>query len=1205
MLKLYTFGGLRIELDGRPLQLPTQKAGALLAYLAAFRDRPHPRSVLTGLLWPKVDESKARRRLSDTLWRIRHVLGDYVLANDERIWLNLDLPCWLDVEQFQSAVSKLKPESSDPELIERALALYRGPFLDGVYHDWALLEQERLRGLYLEALGHLLTHHKRVGDYTAALGVARRLVATEPLHETAHRELMRLYHLLGRDAEAVAQYRRCQEILQQELGVSPAPETEKLYRTLSRRAHPPAAAPEAHLPTPALSPAPSLDEPPLVGREAERAALLSRLEAAASGQGGILLLEGEPGVGKSRLAQELVAGARWRNIEVVLPHADEKTAPAYGLLLGALSPLLTPLRIRQLTRLVEPVHLQALAPLFPPLAETLSVSSPLPELPPPQARERIQQALVALVLGLAQIKPCLWVLEDVQDADAETLSLLPHLLPALKRSRTFVLLTGRSAEMRAAPVVWETLQALDRAGPFPRCTLARLDEDAIGRLVRNLLGDEDAILTEHLAHESDGVPLYLVETLKAWRDEGYLLPGESGTWRWSGDAPAVPPSHLGEAVIAHRLSRLSPASEQVLASAAVVGAEVDFDLLARVCALPGRGPDMTETDPYLLATDELLSLGFLGETNIGYRFSHEQVRQAVYRSLPPSQRQRLHRRVALAVEELGPERFELLAHHFAAAGQRKPAIHYLTRAAESARALFAHKNALSCYDRLLDLLTYAEDRAARYDVLCDRAEALGWIGDREAQGRDLDEMLGLARALSDDARLAETLHRRSEWRRMQGRYAPANEDALAALEIYRRLGDDRAQAALLAQLGWNIVYTADRPQAVDYFRQALPIYESLGDLAGQVNCLSGLVNAAELDGDYVLAMSHLKRNLALAEVTQDPIRISRAYHNRGVIHYDLGDLAAAEADLERALELKETTGDLRSQAITHFYLGAVDAERNDLEAAKAHLDRALEIFRDVKDISWEGDTLAALGRLALLQGDAKTAEENLRFAGQRCLELGECSYAVIHLSYLAVAELDLENMENAWEKSREAVAELDAGLLGVERPQRIYYNHYRVAQATRHWAAARAALEEAARIVDERGKRIDDPALRETYRTGLRANRAIAEAAARLPPPGRLRVHLARADAPAHRRPAPEETVTVTWSVEAGEEEAALFEREGKVALRRHRILRLLDEAQEANASPTVADLAGALDVSPRTIRSDLAALREQGHDVRTHGHRA
>ena len=1219
MLHLYTFGGLRIERNGQPLQLPTHKARDLLAYLITFRDRPHPRPVLAGVLWPDLLEEKARRRLSDTLWRVRRVLGDYVMADEECIWFNADLPCWLDVDDFvvKSQTPMPKSRKGEPEAgvwdlvigdLRDAVALYRGPFLDGLYHDWVLLERERLHGLYLEVLGRLLELHKHVGHYESALTIAQRIVAAEPLHEAAHRELMRLYHLLGRDAEAVAQYHRCREILRQELDVAPAPETEALYHILSRRVPSPLGVPTVHLPAPARRPALDLDQLPLVGRDDERAALLSHLEAAASGRGSIVLLEGEAGIGKTRLAQELIAGARWRNICATMACAGETGASSsYALLLAALTPALTPLRIRQLARLVDPIHLQAAAPLLSPLSSPLSPLSsplsPLPSLSPPQARERLQQALIALIVGLAHIAPHLWVLEDLQWADTETLSLLPLLLPRLTESRVLLLLTGRSAELRANPAVWNALQALDRAGPLARYTLTRLDADAVCSLVRNLLGEDDPALTDCLVRESEGVPLYLVETLKVWRDGGYLLPTERGTWRWQGEAPAALPSHLGEAVIGHRLSRLSPAAEEVLVAAAVIGTEVDFDLLACVCAPPGPLPDQAASDPHLLAaSDELLHLGLLVETDTGYRFSHERVRRVVYQRLSPSQRQRLHRRVALALEALFPEQFELLAHHFAAAGEREPAVHYLTRAAERARGLFAHRAALSCYDRLLELLTRSEDLPARYDVLRDRAEVLGWIGDREAQGRDLEEMLRLARTLSDDARLAHTLRLRSEWHRLQGRYGPADEDALAALEIYRRLGDNHAQADLLSQLGWNAVYTVNYPRATDYLQKALSIYQALGDPQGQIHCLTGLMSAAELDGNCFLSFSYGQQCMALAKATGDPHCIGRAFFTVGLNYYDIGDMEAAEVHLRQALHLDETTGDRRRQAVTHFYLGEVAAERGDLETAQAHLDTALEILREVRDLSWEGDALAALGRLALLQGNPATAAERLRAAYRRRRELDEPAYAVIDLSYLALAELALEDEEAAWQHSQEAVTELEAGLPGVEHPQRIYYNHFRVAEAIRRWAAARAALEAAGRVVAKRAERIGDPALRGKYLTGHRVNRAIAEALAAQPPPGHLRVRLARADAPRHRRPTPDETVVVTWTVDAGEEDAALAEREGQVALRRQRLLRLLAEAEAAGARPTVADLAGALDVSPRTVRADIAALRRQGHPIRTRG---
>ncbi|MEA3397408.1 MAG: DUF1670 domain-containing protein, partial [Chloroflexota bacterium] len=270
-----------------------------------------------------------------------------------------------------------------------------------------------------------------------------------------------------------------------------------------------------------------------------------------------------------------------------------------------------------------------------------------------------------------------------------------------------------------------------------------------------------------------------------------------------------------------------------------------------------------------------------------------------------------------------------------------------------------------------------------------------------------------------------------------------------------------------------------------------------------------------------------------------------------------------------------------------------------------HLQTALETLREVQDVSWEAYTLSLLGEVDLLQDDPVAAREHQETAYQLRSELGEHDDAAIGLSYLARAELGLGDEAAAWRHSQEVIAKAEAEWSGTERPPEIYYNHFCVAESTRHWAAARAALEEAARIVDERAERIGDPVWQKKYRTGLMANRAIAEAVACQPPPGQLCVSLARAGIPAHRRPTSGETVTVTWTIDAGEEDAVLAGREGKVALRRHRLLRLLAEAEAARALPTVTDLSGGLGVSSRTVRADLAILRRQGHIARTRGHRA
>jgi tetratricopeptide (TPR) repeat protein len=407
---------------------------------------------------------------------------------------------------------------------------------------------------------------------------------------------------------------------------------------------------------------------------------------------------------------------------------------------------------------------------------------------------------------------------------------------------------------------------------------------------------------------------------------------------------------------------------------------------------------------------------------------------------------------------------------------------------------------------------------------------------------------------------------------------------------------------MLTQLGRNILYTEDCFRAAAYFQEALPIHEAANDIKGKIDCLMGLAYIAQYEGDLSLSLTYCRRSLTLARAIADHHLINYTLSSVGLGYVDLGDMETAETYLRQALRLAETSGERRRQAIAHVRLAHVALNRGDLEIAQTHLQTALETLREVQDVSWEAYTLSLMGELDLLQDNPAAAREHQEAAHQLRSELGEHDDAAMGLSYLALAELALGDETAAWQHSQEVIAKAEAEWSGTERPPEVYYNHFRVAEATRHWTAARAALEEAARIVAERAGRIGDPALRETYLAGLLANRDIAEAVACQPPPGRLRVRLARAEAPIHRRPTPEETIIVTWTVDAGEPDAALAEREGKVALRHHRLMRLLAEAEAVGARPAVADLAGALDVSSRTVRSDLAALRRQGYAVRTRG---
>ena len=294
-------GGFQLRVDSRAVPLPAKKAQALLAYLALRPGRPHGRDTLMGLLWGEATEQRARHSLRQTVFHLRRVFrrarNAALVVRGDTIALKTAAVS-VDALEFQRHLRR-----GTPAALEAALALYQGALLDGVnvaeasFEEWLRPERERFREAVLEALTKLLTHHTKRGAIEAAAQTATRLLALDPLQETIHRALMRLYARQGRRAHALRQYQVCVRVLQRELGVEPEPETRKVYREVLQQRAPSTRTPD-HTGDPfrrrwrgapaGLREVPSL-EPPVVGRRAELARLHDALREVCGGRGRIVV----------------------------------------------------------------------------------------------------------------------------------------------------------------------------------------------------------------------------------------------------------------------------------------------------------------------------------------------------------------------------------------------------------------------------------------------------------------------------------------------------------------------------------------------------------------------------------------------------------------------------------------------------------------------------------------------------------------------------------------------------------------------------------------------------------------------------------------------------------------------------------------------------------------------------------------------------
>src|SRR5262249_47473874 len=345
-LQLRLLGGFDLQAGpDHAVAIQLKKAQALLAYLACHPGQSHPRDKLATLLWPDIDDRQRRANLRKGLVVLRSELSVAARLGLDEDPVRLGTGALdVDVLTFERLVRQATPET-----LREAAELYQGELLEGLsvtetpFEQWLTTSRERLRDLALEALARLLRQQTESEEPAVAVATALRLLALDPLQETVHRALMRLYVRDGRRDAALRQYQSCVDTLRGELSVEPEAETRQLYQEILRsRATASKAARSAMADLDALksksSPSPPLpDEAPMFGRQSELARLRHALDEALAGRGQLIAVLGEAGIGKSRLVSQVTVEAVKRGALALVSHGyqTEQTL-AYGLWIDAL-----------------------------------------------------------------------------------------------------------------------------------------------------------------------------------------------------------------------------------------------------------------------------------------------------------------------------------------------------------------------------------------------------------------------------------------------------------------------------------------------------------------------------------------------------------------------------------------------------------------------------------------------------------------------------------------------------------------------------------------------------------------------------------------------------------------------------------------------------------------------------------------------------
>jgi DNA-binding SARP family transcriptional activator/predicted ATPase len=983
-LEVRLLGQFRLAVDGRPVDgLASARLQSLLAYLLLHADVPQPRARLSFTFWPDASEPKARNNLRQLLHQLRLALpaADRCLRTDaSSVQWATDPSVSLDVALFQEAVAEAEAAGRAGDAmrrracLERALDLCRGALVPSCYDDWIAPERERLGRLCEGTAAALVALLEQQREYPAAVARVRHWLQHDPLDEQAYRWLMRLLALDGDRPAALQAYRQCADVLRRELGAEPSPETVGAHERI--RAAPPG--------PPSPGERAEAAAPALVGRRAEWVSLREAWEKAARGPAFFVLVTGEAGIGKSRLAEELLTWAERQGVAA----ARTRAYGAEGRL--SLAPVSEWLRSDALAPHVarlEDVWRVEVARIVPAL---LAGRPGLPR-PAPMTefgnRLRFFEALARAVL--AAPPPLLLVVDDVQWCDRETLEWLHFLSRFDPGARLLVVGTARSEELDGTHPLAELVRDLRGASRLAEIALEPLDAAETAELAAqagNRAWDADA--ATRLYHETEGNPLFVLETVRAG----------------SGDRPApgtpeqrilgLPPRV--HAVIAGRLARLADQARETAAAAAVIGRAFDVGVLARVVG---------DEDAVAHALDELWRKRIVRELGASaYDFTHDKLRDVAYGEASAPQRRRLHRRVAealLAVHEgdLDPVSARIAA-HFESAGLPEAAIPHYARAAAVAQGVYDHEEAIALVDRGLSLLgelpASAQRDAGELDFQLVLAPSYrvtrGWAApELEAV---LDRALALCDRVGTPAQRAQTLYG------MQSLYVVAGR-----LEESARVTDE-------------VVRVFREGQGSEPPRSAFAM------LAG-VRLQMGRFQEACDDMDRLLSEADpgQLRRLQKSQGLNYEV-ISRAWQAHGL--WCLGRPDTALAVATHALRLARELDQPFSQAIAATYLALLQQLRADAATFRRQAEEALALATEFKATYYRTWAAVLVAYAWTLEEPEAARLARLRAAIEAFAETGARLRSPYYLALLADAHLragepgaGLAVVEDALSRSRE------------------------------------------------------------------------------------------------------------------------------------------------------------------------------------------
>jgi len=1009
-------------------------------------------------LWPGASAAAVQNSFYKALHYLRTALethtgrvgiGRMIVSERDVLYLAPGLIAEEDAAEFERAAQTARVRGAIVDY-ERAASLYGGEYLpDDLYESWTDVRRAALRETYRMVLRALTRLYADDGRVAEALATTQRLVQIDPVDEEARRQMMLFYARLGRRTEALRAYRECLEVLRRELDTEPAPETVSLYRAINAgrsleehsngrvaRLDDVTSGAEAGQ-IPRLTPA----AVPLVGRSAElqrlRDALALDVPPGRSPRGvnlsGLWLISGEPGIGKSRLLQELMQAALGSGRAVFAGTcSDQEGKLTYGVFIEALrghlasepdvwSRILQDQRAHPLTHLLPELGLslrrapQTGANLPRAGGAERKTQSPVRAVETVALRsverQNLFDAVMHALLEAARVhEGALLVLDDLQWADVASLQLLHYLVRKTHGKPVVVIGTARGDALFTDQPLGKVIADLRRRNLYTPLVLQRLNAEETATCAAHILADGDQervpIAPDFLRYVyqlTEGNPLFIQEMLRllcdarlvalidgAWKPVGALATIIAHPRARSTQQQSLVPETIKD-LFAERLEQLTPGQQRLLSLAATAGQSIGEDIL-RLAAL---ATEFT-ADEFVDAVDALLRAGLLieeeghgldersGDVGGLYRFSHALVAETVWDRESRARRRWLHGQIGRASETVyrarpdGQQQLRThaaqLAHYFEQAGDVARELHYHLLAADHARSLFANDEVEYHYRRAIALLEAS-------DPLDTEQLTLAWQGCGEAcewRAAHEEAQSCFERALHYAARPEQraTLYRmRGEVFRDIGRY----QEAIAMYRCGEAELPEEPRTVEWARLQLSAlsayVGAGHYQEGLNKLEKALPVLLNCGMEADVARGHSQAAFASYCAGDLTLAVSHARQGLVHARTAGDRVREAICYQQLAELHRMQGATEEALTEIQQAIALKEALGHQVTLAGAYLDLAYIRYTRSEAAAGVEASLRGLDLARGAGSLLDEAYGLFLLGCGHELSGDWDRALE--------------------------------------------------------------------------------------------------------------------------------------------------------------------------------------------------------------------------------------